>query len=277
LELNNLTTFYWVVKLRSFSKAATKLNISKGAITHRIMALEKEVQYSIIAESTEVVLTQKGEFLYEMISKMLEGYNVEKFVERMKKKSILNIGIATNFASKDCRKILNTLSDEVWDIRFYFDTEFNLREKLIVQDIDCLLYGWNPQLVYEFEAIEFQSFKWLLVAPKGFDKNQPYNMMSINPNHLSRFKKGLGMLKKEFNLKPVLELEIGKDYIPSVAEFVASNDIALVNSKSFEREIERGDISVLGFLAEDCKYIYFRKNLNSKVKRIIYKLQESVE
>lgn len=63
--LNEMELFYTVVKLKSFSKAAKKLNVSSAFISKHIAKLEKTLEMKLLSRSTRrLQLTEAGEAFY---------------------------------------------------------------------------------------------------------------------------------------------------------------------------------------------------------------------
>lgn len=71
--LADLELFSEVARLRSFSKAATKLGVTPSTLTRRLAALEKDLQVSLILRSTRsFALTSAGQKLFERAQSILE-------------------------------------------------------------------------------------------------------------------------------------------------------------------------------------------------------------
>ncbi|PKW16120.1 LysR family transcriptional regulator [Saccharopolyspora spinosa] len=72
LNLNSLETFYWVAKLNSFHKAASKVHATQPAVSHRIAALEKDLGVTLFERTTRSVqLTPRGRALLEYAERFL--------------------------------------------------------------------------------------------------------------------------------------------------------------------------------------------------------------
>ena len=82
-DLKEITTFVRVARLRSFTKAAESLNISKGVVTTRINELEKSIGMMLLARTTrEVNLTTDGQnFFGHCVSIIKNVANLDDFLD----------------------------------------------------------------------------------------------------------------------------------------------------------------------------------------------------
>lgn len=66
LSLDDIATFYFVIREGGFSHAAKVLNVSNGSITRRIQELESKLAVSLINRTTrQLKLTAEGEVLWQ--------------------------------------------------------------------------------------------------------------------------------------------------------------------------------------------------------------------
>lgn len=63
MDRDQLETFATVVEARSFERAAALLNVSRGAVSQRIRALEQSLSSVLLVRDTPVVPTARGELL----------------------------------------------------------------------------------------------------------------------------------------------------------------------------------------------------------------------
>jgi DNA-binding transcriptional LysR family regulator len=71
--LNEMEIFYYVVELKSFSRAATRLGVSKSFISKKITKLEHELKVNLIARSTrKLMITEAGDNFYRYCTKVVE-------------------------------------------------------------------------------------------------------------------------------------------------------------------------------------------------------------
>lgn len=70
--LNEMEVFYYVVELKSFSGAATKLGVSKSFISKKITQLEQELKARLLSRSTrKLTLTEAGLNFYQSCAKVV--------------------------------------------------------------------------------------------------------------------------------------------------------------------------------------------------------------
>jgi len=66
IDIRSLEVFYWVVELRSFSRAAHRLNTSQPAVSQRVGALEQRLGYELLMRPTRTCrLTDRGRILFD--------------------------------------------------------------------------------------------------------------------------------------------------------------------------------------------------------------------
>ncbi len=85
-DLKDIITFTTIAKLKSFTKAADSLNISKGVVTTRINDLEKSLGMTLLARTTrEVNLTTDGQYFLHHCTKILRDVaNLDDFLDSYK-------------------------------------------------------------------------------------------------------------------------------------------------------------------------------------------------
>lgn len=71
--LNEMEVFYYVVELKSFSRAALKLGVSKSFISKKITQLERELKARLLSRSTrKLTLTEAGTNFYQYCAKVID-------------------------------------------------------------------------------------------------------------------------------------------------------------------------------------------------------------
>lgn len=98
---DNLRTFGIVASHSSISAAATDLNLSKGAVSHQIRQLEKELGFDLFHRLPRgVKLTENGKELLSTAT--LAFNNIEHRIQELRSSevSIITLGLTTYFASR---------------------------------------------------------------------------------------------------------------------------------------------------------------------------------
>jgi DNA-binding transcriptional LysR family regulator len=73
ITLRQIEALHWIVKLRTFERAATKLNTTQSAISKRIQELEAAVGVRVFDRSHRTAnLTKKGEHLFALAQEILQ-------------------------------------------------------------------------------------------------------------------------------------------------------------------------------------------------------------
>ena len=86
--LNEMEIFYYVVELKSFSKAAARLNVSKSFISKKITKLEHDLKAHLISRSTrKLTLSEAGESFYRYCANVVrEGHEAYSMISELKGK-----------------------------------------------------------------------------------------------------------------------------------------------------------------------------------------------
>ena len=95
---DSLAVFTKVVEWKSFSAASRILYISPVAIRKHIDKLEKELGVSLFKRSSKgVILTEKGEILYDSVKKMQEIYDECLIKLKSDRKCKIRVGLSRHF------------------------------------------------------------------------------------------------------------------------------------------------------------------------------------
>ena len=127
--LNALRTFEAVARLKSFTKAANELHVTRAAVSHQIKNLENYLGFALIARHTRSIsLTPAGEVA---LPKLREGFNnlsdaVHLMQSHLANESI-NVWMAPSFASKWLIPRLNSFSKKHPEI----DMQISSHEELV--------------------------------------------------------------------------------------------------------------------------------------------------
>ncbi len=116
--LNALRTFEAVARLKSFTKAADELSVTRAAVSHQIKNLEEYVGFSLFERHTRSIsLTSAGEVA---LPKLREGFNnISDAVHLMNshlKNENITLWMAPSFASKWLVPKLHTFSNRYPEI-----------------------------------------------------------------------------------------------------------------------------------------------------------------
>lgn len=98
LDREHLETFATVVEQQSFERAAQVLNISRGAVSQRIRALEESLAQILLVRDRPVVPTTAGESLFRHVTsvRILEGSVLKELLPSAGSPSPIPLSIAVN-------------------------------------------------------------------------------------------------------------------------------------------------------------------------------------
>ena len=99
---NQLKSFNAVARLGSLTRAATELNLSKGALSYQIARLEEDLGFKVFERSpTGIHLTEKGTSLWHVSQTAL--HQIDREIETLREQPLvrqITIGVLTYFYSR---------------------------------------------------------------------------------------------------------------------------------------------------------------------------------
>ena len=100
-HFDQLRSFVVVAEHLNLTKAADLLSLSKGAVSHQIKVLESELGVALFQANRRTLnLTDRGQQLYRIAKSNLEDIEREIRTLRAPFPQVINIGMATYFASR---------------------------------------------------------------------------------------------------------------------------------------------------------------------------------
>ena len=98
LDRDQLETFATVAEEQSFDRAASRLNITRGAVSQRIKALEESLSTVLLVREKPVAPTPAGEVLLRHVKaiRMLEGAALQELTPTPKPHAPVPLAIAVN-------------------------------------------------------------------------------------------------------------------------------------------------------------------------------------
>ncbi len=169
---DSLEIFVKVVEYKNFSAASRVLYISPVAIRKHINKLEKELGVSLFKRSSKgVVLTEKGEILYDAVKKMQNIYDECLLKLKAYRKSKIRVGLSRHFLLGNTDIVFKWLFDnnnyqvDIVEIEeSYSFVEDNL-DKLGKQ-VDFLIGSNVEDLNKHYQQTIITSIKPALLVPK---------------------------------------------------------------------------------------------------------------
>jgi DNA-binding transcriptional LysR family regulator len=125
LNFNQLRTFHYAAKHRSFTVAASTLFVSQPAITAQIKALEAECSLKLFKrKGRQVHLTEEGKTLYEYTQKIFQyEKEIENIIDDMKelKRGVLRVGSTKTYARYFMPSLLSSFHQDYPHIKLHLD------------------------------------------------------------------------------------------------------------------------------------------------------------
>ena len=162
MNLTQIKTFLWVVKLGGFRKAAEIHHTSQPAISARISALEDSLGVELFDRSQSgVKLTQKGQDLLEHAEQLISLVDTiqEKIGNSHEYESVLRIGVSETIVHSWLPRFLARLRElyPKVDVELSVDVSTNLRDALISHSLD-LAFLMGPISEYSINNLDLPSF-----------------------------------------------------------------------------------------------------------------------
>ena len=205
MEINQLKSFYEIVKTGSFSKASTNLFVSPSAVTHQIRNLEKDLNIKLFERIGKTVkLTQGGKLLSDAVRIFLYDLDrLKKLSDEIRECKTGRLSIAATNGI-----MLSVLPDIVSGFKRAFpEIKFNLISRSLLlellpmlanEDID-LAVGPRSDLILPSNVIFlfWKSFSTILLTDKRnpLRKKKTIELADIGAHSLILFRKG-GMVRK---------------------------------------------------------------------------------
>lgn len=183
--LNSLRAFESAGRHLSFSKAADELNVTPGAISQQIRALEEFLETSLFKRRNRlIVLTDEGQLCLPLVS---EGFaNLTEAVEAVRKfgrNDPLTITSAPSFISKWLIPRLDKFKQVHPDIDVRIDASSRLVD-FVNEDIDVGIRFGDGEYA-ELDSVYLFSFELIPVcSPKLLDKKKLNDIADIKEHTL---------------------------------------------------------------------------------------------
>ncbi len=125
LQSHHLEAFLMIARLKNFSKAAESLHVTQSALSHRISALEDEIEAPLfIREKTGVRLTELGEELLRYVQ--LKNSLEEDLLSRLKDKKsggvrgVLRVGAYASIGRSIVLRVLTPFLTQNPGVQLFF-------------------------------------------------------------------------------------------------------------------------------------------------------------
>jgi DNA-binding transcriptional LysR family regulator len=261
IRFDYLKTFLTVAKNHSFSAAAKELDLTQGAVSHHIAALEEAFEVELFHRATGgVEVTEAGAVLAEAAKKILAAVDRAK-VEISATKHNLSGTIRIDASTIPGEHIIPSLIYEFQ--KLYPDVKFKIRaedsinslQNLLAGSTDFAAVGTLEGLEGKVEAVVLGEEELVIIVPnnhklanrKSAELAEITQSLFVNREETSGTRKEIeNMLKKAdidpSKLKTVLELASTEAVITAVAE---GRGVSIVSSIASKRAQAAGLIKTL--------------------------------
>lgn len=178
-----LEAFSAVIQHGSFERAATELNVTRGAVSQRIKALEEALATILVVRERPVVATRTGEILLRHIRslKTLEDDILGAISHRQQDRAPVPIAIAVNADSLSTwfGPLVGVLLGE-YKIALEIicdDQDHTFRRLVKGEVLGCV--SSEPDAVHGFQATPLGVMHYLCVATPGFKQKYFQDGMTI--------------------------------------------------------------------------------------------------
>jgi DNA-binding transcriptional LysR family regulator len=140
-DIRALSTFVWVSQLKSFRRAAAKLNTTQPAVSQRIALLEEQLGKQLLVRNTRsVALTDAGRVVLSYGERLLQlrAEMIASVSDRSRLRGTLRLGVAETIVHTWLPPFLEQMNREYPGIVLEIDVDIsaNLRDGLLAQRID---------------------------------------------------------------------------------------------------------------------------------------------
>jgi LysR family transcriptional regulator, transcriptional activator of the cysJI operon len=261
IRFDYLKTFLTVVKTRSFSIAAKELNLTQGAVSHHIAALENYFDAGLFKRAANgVEVTEAGAILAKAAEKILaEAENAKVEISSTKNKLAGTIKIeASSIPGEHLIPSLIAEFQKMYpDVKFRIKAEDSVNSLLSLQagDVDFAAVGTIQGYVNNLDAIEVGEEELVLIVPtshelakrKSVTLNEVLKYPFINREETSGTRKEIERILENSQISPsklktTLELGSTESVLTAVSE---GRGVSIVSSIASEKAQAAGLVKIL--------------------------------
>ena len=286
MRLDYMKTFLTVAKTRSFSVAAKELNLTQGAVSHHIAALEEYFDGELFKRTAKgVEVTYAGAILVEAAEKILaevERVKVEVSSTKHDLGGTIRIVASTIPGEHIIPSLVAEFQKKHTSVKFKIKAQDSVNSLLELQagDADFAAVGTIKGYDEKLEAIEIGEEELVLIVPNS---HELANQKSIKPTEILKYpyinREETSGTRKEIErilesagvspskLKTTLELASTESVITAVSE---SRGISVISSIASKKAQAAGLVRVLHLQGVNS----VRKLYMAKPKRPLVKASE---
>jgi LysR family transcriptional regulator, transcriptional activator of the cysJI operon len=287
MRLDYLKTFLTVARTRSFSIAAKELNLTQGAVSHHIAALEAYFGAEVFKRAANgVEVTDAGAILAETSEKTLsEVENAKAKISATKQKFAGTIRIEASSIPGEhiIPRLVSEFQKQYPDVKFKIKAEDSVNSLLNLQagDLDFAAVGTIKGYNEKLDVIELGEEELVLIVPLGHELagqklvklaqilSYPY----INREETSGTRKEIERMLEDSRisaskLKTTMELASTESVITAVSE---GQGVSIISSIASKKAVAAGLVKVVRIDGGNST----RKLYMVRPKRALLKISES--
>jgi LysR family transcriptional regulator, transcriptional activator of the cysJI operon len=287
MRLDYLKTYLTVVKARSFSVAAKELNITQGAVSHHIAALETYFDAELFKRTTNgVEVTDAGAILVETAEEILaEVESAKAKISETKQKlaGTIRISASTIPGEHIIPHLVSEFQKKYPDVKFKIKAEDSVNSLLNLQagDIDFAAVGTLKGYDEKLDAIELGEEELVLIVPlshelatqKSVKLGQILNYPYVNREETSGTRKEIERMFADSGasaskLKATMELASTESVVTAVSE---GQGLSIISSIASKKAVAAGLVKVVHIEGVNTT----RKLYMVRPKRALLKISEA--
>lgn len=261
MRLDYLKTFLTVAKTRSFSTAAKELNITQGAVSHHIAALESAFDAKLFKRTANgVEVTDAGAILVETAEKILaEVESTKAKISATKQKLAGNIRINASTIPGEhiIPSLIAKFQKKYPDVKFKIKAEDSVDSLLNLQagNADFAAVGTIKGYNEKLDAVELGEEELVLLVPldhelagqKSVKLTQILKYPYINREETSGTRKEIERMIEDSGipvskLKTTMELASTESVITAVSE---GQGVGIISSIASKKAVAAGLVKVV--------------------------------
>jgi DNA-binding transcriptional LysR family regulator len=261
MRLDYLKTFLTVAKTRSFSTAAKELNITQGAVSHHIAALESHFDAKLFKRTANgVEVTDAGAILVETAEKILaevESTKAKISATKQKLAGTIRINASTIPGEHIIPSLIAKFQKKYPDVKFKIKAEDSVNSLLNLQagNADFAAVGTIKGYNEKLDAIELGEEELVLIVPldnelagqKSVKLAQILKYPYINREETSGTRKEIERMIEDSGipaskLKTTMELASTESVITAVSE---GQGVGIISSIASKKAVAAGLVKVV--------------------------------
>lgn len=257
MNLRQLEAFYFVVKRKSFTRAAEELNVTQPAVSIQVKSLEKSLNLKLIQRvGKRVQLNEAGELLYQYAEKIFNLVSdADEKMGDFKKlmRGTLQIGATKNYARYIMPSLLSEFQRRYPRVKVILD-EGNSEDmaRSVLEMKNELAFIAQINLDRKIKSIFFSTVEFVLAASPEhrFSQRKSISLRELNEEPVILREKGSGLraaiLRKfsEYGIWPSVIIEASSlDFIVGYVE--QNKGVSFMFEPDIKEELEKGILKVI--------------------------------